>query len=53
MAYLIEYDPALLEYAGQPKLVPVVEEFVGGNIRLEETEAIINRKDPDVVFLSK
>ena len=44
---LVEYDPALLEYAAHPKLVPLVEEVVGGKVRLEETEAIINRRDPE------
>lgn len=44
---LVEYDPALLEYATHPKLVPLVEDVVGGGVRLEETEAIINRRDPD------
>jgi hypothetical protein len=41
----VEYDPALLQYAAHPKLVPLVEEIVGGKVRLEETEAIINRRD--------
>ena len=44
---LVEYDPALLEYAAHSKLVPLVEEVVGGKVRLEETEAIINRRDAD------
>ena len=44
---LVEYDPALLEYAAHPKLVPLVEEVVGGAVRLEESEAIINRRAPD------
>ncbi len=44
---LVEYDTALLEYAVHPKLVPLVEEVVGGAVRLEETEAIINRRNPD------
>jgi hypothetical protein len=43
---LVEYDPALLHYAAHPKLVPLVEEVVGGAVRLEESEAIINRRDP-------
>jgi ectoine hydroxylase-related dioxygenase (phytanoyl-CoA dioxygenase family) len=43
---LVEYDPALLEYAVHPGLVPLVEEVVGGAVRLEESEAIINRRDP-------
>ncbi len=47
MGNLVEYDPALLEYAAHPKLVPLVEEVVGGKVRLEETEAIINRRNPD------
>jgi ectoine hydroxylase-related dioxygenase (phytanoyl-CoA dioxygenase family) len=45
--HLVEYDPALLEYAVHPKLVPLVEEVVGGSVRLEESEAIINRREPD------
>lgn len=47
---LVEYDPALLAYAAHPKLVPIVQELVGGEVRLEETEAIINRRDPDFEF---
>src|SRR4051794_28016083 len=38
MGNLVEYDPALLEYAAHPKLIPLVEELVGGTVRLEETE---------------
>jgi hypothetical protein len=45
--HLVEYDPALLECAVHPKLVPLVEELVGGAVRLEESEAIINRRDPN------
>lgn len=45
---LVEYDPALLSYAAHPKLIPLVEEIVGGSVRLEETEAIINRRNPDI-----
>lgn len=45
--HLVEYDPALLEYAVHPKLTPLVEEVVGGTVRLEESEAIINRRDPN------
>jgi len=47
---LVEYDPALLEYAAHPQLVPLVEEVVGGDVRLEETEAIINRRNPETVL---
>ena len=35
LGHLVEYDPALLEYAAHPKLVPLVEEIVGGAVRLE------------------
>jgi hypothetical protein len=48
MGNLVEYDPALLAYAAHPKLIPLVEEVVGGAVRLEETEAIINRRAPDI-----
>ncbi len=44
--HLVEYDPALLEYAAHPRLLPLVEDVVGGTVRLEETEAIINRRNP-------
>src|SRR5258708_7055355 len=43
---LVEYDPALLRYAVHPNLIPRVEELVGGAVRLEESEAIISRRDP-------
>lgn len=45
--HLVEYDPALLAYAVHPRLIPCVEELVGGAVRLEESEAIINRRNPD------
>lgn len=44
--HLVEYDPALLHFAAHPKLVPLAEDIVGGSVRLEESEAIINRRDP-------
>jgi hypothetical protein len=46
VGHLIEYDPALLEYATHPKLLPLVREIVGGPVRLEESEALINSRDP-------
>lgn len=49
---LVGYDPALLDYATHPRLIPLVEEFVGGQVRVEETEAIINRRDPSSVSSS-
>ena len=47
MGNLVAYDPALLGYATHPKLIPLVEEVVGARVRLEETEAIINSRDPE------
>lgn len=44
---LVEYDPALLEYAAHPALLPLVQDVVGGDVRLEETEAILNRRHPE------
>jgi hypothetical protein len=46
IGHLVEYDSALLDFATHPALIPLVEEFVGGRVRLEESEAIINRRDP-------
>ena len=46
VGHLLEYDPALLSFATHPALVPLVEEVVGGTVRIEETEAIVNRRDP-------
>ena len=43
MGNLVQYHRSLLEYAVHPKLIPLVEDIVGGEVRLEETEAIINR----------
>jgi hypothetical protein len=47
MGNLVAFDPALAHYAVHPKLIPLVEDIVGGAVRLEETEAIINRRDPN------
>tara|TARA_B100000519_G_scaffold122219_1_gene105531 strand:- start:484 stop:1308 length:825 start_codon:yes stop_codon:yes gene_type:complete len=47
MGNLVQYHRSLLEYAVHPKLIPLVEDIVGGEVRLEETEAIINRRDPE------
>jgi hypothetical protein len=44
--HLVEYDEALLRFATHPRLVPLVEEVVGGQVRVEETECIVNRRDP-------
>ena len=47
VGHVLEFDPALLAFATHPKLVPLVEDLVGGAVRIEETEAIVNRRDPD------
>jgi hypothetical protein len=41
------YDPHLLETAMSPRLLPVIEDVVGGEVRLEEHQIIINYPDPD------
>ena len=47
-AHILETDPAMLEYLAHPWLVGMAEEIVGGTVRLEESEALINRRDPTV-----
>ncbi len=42
---LLEYDPALLAYAVHPTLAAFAEKLVGGMVRVEETEAVINSRD--------
>lgn len=46
-AHIVEADPAILEYLTHPRLVTMAEELVGGAVRLEESEAIINARAPD------
>ncbi len=46
-SHVLEADPAILEYLTHPRLVAMAEEFVGGSVRLEESEAIINSRPPD------
>jgi Phytanoyl-CoA dioxygenase (PhyH) len=46
VGHVLEYDPALLEYAAHPRLTALAGEVVGGKVRVEETEAIINSRDP-------
>lgn len=48
VGHVLEYDPALLSFAVHPRLIPLVEEVVGGRVRVEETEAVINRRDPRI-----
>ena len=46
-AHVLEADPAILAYVTNPRLVGMAEEVVGGVVRLSESEAIINSRDPD------
>ena len=46
-AHIVEADPAIFDYLTHPRLVAMAEEFVGGAVRLEESEAIINSRPPD------
>ena len=48
LAHYLESDPVLIHYPTHPRLVGMAEELVGGTVRLEETEAIINSRDPEV-----
>ncbi|MBV7335522.1 phytanoyl-CoA dioxygenase family protein [Chloroflexi bacterium TSY] len=46
-AHILETDPSILDYLTHPRLVGMAEELVGGTVRLEESEAIINSLDPN------
>ena len=46
-AHVLETDPAILDCITNPRLVGMAEEVVGGVVRLSESEAIINSRDPD------
>jgi hypothetical protein len=46
-ADVLETDPAILEHITNPRLVGMAEEIVGGVVRLSESEAIINSRDPE------
>lgn len=46
-AHVLETDPAVLDYVTHPRLVGMAEELVGGTVRLEESEAIINSRSPN------
>lgn len=46
-AHVLESDPAVFDYLTHPRLVGMAEELVGGSVRLEESEAIINARAPD------
>jgi hypothetical protein len=44
---LLEASPAIFEHLTHPLMVALAEEAVGGKVRLEESAAIINRREPD------
>jgi hypothetical protein len=46
-AHMLETDPAIFDYVTHPRLVAMAEELVGGSVRLEESEGIINSRPPD------
>ena len=48
-AHILEADPAITDYLTHPRLVGMAEELVGGTVRLEESEAVVNERDPDAV----
>ncbi len=43
-AHILEADEAIYDYLTHPRLVGLVEELVGGTVRLEESEAVINTR---------
>lgn len=47
-AHILETDPAVFDYLTHPRLVGMAEELVGGTVRLEESEAIVNSRDPEI-----
>lgn len=46
-AHILETAPAVYDYLTHPRLVGLAEELVGGTVRLEESEAVINRRDAE------
>ncbi|MBT5875780.1 MAG: hypothetical protein HOH43_20310 [Candidatus Latescibacteria bacterium] len=46
-AHILETDNSILEYLSHPRLIGMAEELVGGTVRLEESEAVINRRKQD------
>jgi ectoine hydroxylase-related dioxygenase (phytanoyl-CoA dioxygenase family) len=47
LTHVVEIAPALLDHVTHPRLVGMAQELVGGPVRLEESEAIINSRPPD------
>ncbi|MFT5374704.1 MAG: hypothetical protein ACI906_001524 [Candidatus Latescibacterota bacterium] len=52
-AHILEADPAIFDYLTHPLLVGMAEELVGGSVRLEESEAVINAREPDADLEAK
>jgi hypothetical protein len=46
-AHILEADPVIFDYLTHPRLVGMAEELVGGSVRLEESEAVINTRNPE------
>ena len=44
--HLLQAHPAFCRYLTHPRLVALVEEVVGGKVRLDESAAIVNRRLP-------
>jgi len=47
IANIIEADPTITAYATHPRLVSMAEELMGGEARIVEMNAHINRRDPN------
>lgn len=47
IASIMEADPLITSYATMPRLVGMAEEIIGGEARIVEFNAIINRRDPN------
>jgi hypothetical protein len=43
-AHILEAEPEIYDYLTHPRLVGLAEELVGGTVRLEESEAVINTR---------
>ena len=41
---LMETDPVFLDYLANPRIVGMAEEIIGGQVRIEESQAIINSR---------
>ena len=43
----LETDPLFLDYVAHPRIVGVAQEVIGNQVRLSETQAIINSRNPN------